>query len=1113
MQKHGNYYISEEVKEVTTSTSTLVLDLKLNKTFFITLGANLDTLTLNNIQKGYTYHFVFIQGGTMYTVSLPAAMVVNGDLEATINQADTKTGVAFKAISSSVLVLQGSPKHMGAEANDAFRTTPSSVIIAGNNIAWNGNTLDVETVGGGGILSKTYAEAETLRAASGLSVGQAYRITDYKTTHEIPYNAEIHNGPTEALIIIANALDSFYEKAISTVYPQDEIWYDFEDNLCEDDTTPRTGRITYRKDTQKEIECFYDWREVIFRRWQCAGLYHHAATLNVNTFEATIIYGTVDSTPNRYREYYIDFGTAAHTANPQLQLTKTNVVTKELVRPDGTSFTGVDDLQTYLGTSNFGLVYYSPLLDKYVVVDNEVENNMVKDKYILFQNADATIGNGTRLVVNTDEYTDGRTFVDADPAITSFKIGKALSGYNYNNIRFDSLSEVHDTIIEDFSLNASFPHGRCKHCRISSKFQNNIVIGKLWYAKIGNEWINNLIASSGADNRCAINSSNSVKDNNSINNSFFTRGHVYGLTFANTHSSTYRLWGSGAAIIWDNTFEYVQYCFFNFGLISSGLFKHCTFESIYNKAFEGGTRSWVNVNYSPASSEVESYDFDLLNTNYDPYKILRSQVITDTNLFTVDDEEIVVGNSSGDHTVDLPAAPFNNREVIVREDAGNTMTVDGNGKDIGSASTLDISGLAYTLRFNTVLDKWVVVTGEGGGGGTPEGTAVKSTGETGAVKFLREDGDGTSSWQVPAGSGNVIAVNTPVDNDFAKFTSSTTIEGRSYAEVRSDLNVEDGATADQTGAEIKTAYEAEANAYTDTKDTKLGGIEASATADQTGAEIKTAYEAEANAYTDTKDTKLGGIEASATADQTGAEIKAAYEAEADTNAYSDSEKIVVGNTSNTNSGNETATSVAAINHGTAEKTSLVDADEITGQDSASSFSLIRTTWTNVKAFLKTYFDTLYAAASHTIASHSDTTATGAELNELTDGSTTTLHSHAGGGGGINVKAITIENPTGGEDITMFFTDVAITITQLNAIVANGSATPSVTWTIRHGTDRSAVGAEVVTSGTTTTSASTGSEVTSFDDATIVAGSWIWIETTAQSGTVPELNVTIEYTID
>ena len=33
---------------------------------------------------------------------------------------------------------------------------------------------------------------------------------------------------------------------------------------------------------------------------------------------------------------------------------------------------------------------------------------------------------------------------------------------------------------------------------------------------------------------------------------------------------------------------------------------------------------------------------------------------------------------------------------------------------------------------------------------TPEGTAVKSTGENGATKFLRVDGDGTCSWQVPS---------------------------------------------------------------------------------------------------------------------------------------------------------------------------------------------------------------------------------------------------------------------------------------------------------------------------------------------------------------------------
>ena len=61
-----------------------------------------------------------------------------------------------------------------------------------------------------------------------------------------------------------------------------------------------------------------------------------------------------------------------------------------------------------------------------------------------------------------------------------------------------------------------------------------------------------------------------------------------------------------------------------------------------------------------------------------------------------------------------------------------------------------------------------------------------------------------------------------------------------------------------------------------TDGSKLDGVEANATADQTGAEIKAAYEGEAdtNAYTDAEKTKLSGIETGATADQTKADIDA-----------------------------------------------------------------------------------------------------------------------------------------------------------------------------------------------------------------------------------------------
>ena len=117
--------------------------------------------------------------------------------------------------------------------------------------------------------------------------------------------------------------------------------------------------------------------------------------------------------------------------------------------------------------------------------------------------------------------------------------------------------------------------------------------------------------------------------------------------------------------------------------------------------------------------------------------------------------------------------------------------------------------------------------------------------------------------------------------EFWKYVPAEAQGGLTAAE-RAELarlsGVETGATADQTGAEIKTAYEAQGdtNAFTDAEKTKLGGVEASATADQTGAEIKTAYEAQGdtNAFTNALLAKLNAIEAGATADLSGAEIVA-----------------------------------------------------------------------------------------------------------------------------------------------------------------------------------------------------------------------------------------------
>lgn len=103
---------------------------------------------------------------------------------------------------------------------------------------------------------------------------------------------------------------------------------------------------------------------------------------------------------------------------------------------------------------------------------------------------------------------------------------------------------------------------------------------------------------------------------------------------------------------------------------------------------------------------------------------------------------------------------------------------------------------------------------------------------------------------------------------FVNLSNKPTLVSGSASDVRTFLNVENGATADQTASEIRDLVEAatDSNVFTDALNTKLGNIEANATADQTASEIKSLYEgnADTNEFSDAEQSKLAGIAASAT---------------------------------------------------------------------------------------------------------------------------------------------------------------------------------------------------------------------------------------------------------
>jgi hypothetical protein len=115
----------------------------------------------------------------------------------------------------------------------------------------------------------------------------------------------------------------------------------------------------------------------------------------------------------------------------------------------------------------------------------------------------------------------------------------------------------------------------------------------------------------------------------------------------------------------------------------------------------------------------------------------------------------------------------------------------------------------------------------------------------------------------------------------------------------------------------------------------------------------------------------------------------------------------------------------------------------------------------------------------------------------------------GATGPMGPKSVSIANPTTTEKVALFFTTSAQTVSQIRSAVF-GSNTPSVTFSIRYGTDLSTAGTEVDVGGITVTNTTTGLSTTTFDNASIPANNWVWLTTSAKSGTVDALNVSITF---
>lgn len=107
------------------------------------------------------------------------------------------------------------------------------------------------------------------------------------------------------------------------------------------------------------------------------------------------------------------------------------------------------------------------------------------------------------------------------------------------------------------------------------------------------------------------------------------------------------------------------------------------------------------------------------------------------------------------------------------------------------------------------------------------------------------------------------------------------------------------------------------------------------------------------------------------------------------------------------------------------------------------------------------------------------------------------------------KSISIDTPTGADNLTMFYTTRPIEVKQLISVVT-GTGGPSVTWSIRFSANRNASGTEVLPGGITTTSIGLAQINSNFPNSHIPAGSFLWFTSTGVTGNPTALDVTLVF---
>jgi hypothetical protein len=236
------------------------------------------TLTVNDFSQllNIPYCLLIASGGGAITVNLPTINSINKFGRVLVICADGITTVTINSNAIDAISESGSiSASKTITGNKNFIDLQATTYISGN--IWLGSTNGGSGGGGGGVVVPiTYNDLVNLAGANNLTQTNYYLITDFQTVTYIQFSGggvgseDINVGAIEPMLVQAATSNSFSTNIISTLVPTDEITWvaSFADRDWDAVAGQSTGVITSRYDTINKLYRDYDWRNIIFRRWE-----------------------------------------------------------------------------------------------------------------------------------------------------------------------------------------------------------------------------------------------------------------------------------------------------------------------------------------------------------------------------------------------------------------------------------------------------------------------------------------------------------------------------------------------------------------------------------------------------------------------------------------------------------------------------------------------------------------------------------------------------------------------------------------------------------------------------------------------------------------------------